>query len=168
MRLRARIFALLTTALIAGFLVWPRGSRVPSISAEFTHYGTNWSQMVGFIIVSNSGNSRVLCRGVGASSEQQLTQILSAEGWTNTRPWLSPDAAGFYLLPGETQEVPILIQTNLPWRIGFRFRETSFVDRCPWFIWQHLPERMKHIPDFRVVWTSPVAAFSAYNSKPLE
>src|SRR5205823_6016219 len=110
-----------------------------AVSIAFSRYGifsmdSNWP--CSFFVISNSSSRRVLCSGVGASSEQQLTQLLSQNGWVDTDCWLSPGASYFYLSPGESREVPVLVRTNLTWRIRFRFRETGFVDHCPWFVWR--------------------------------
>lgn len=139
-------------------------SRGPaSISVSFRRYGTlpaYPTSPCGFFVLSNSGSRTVLVRGVGASSEHQFTQVLSPKGWVDDCCWLSPGAARFYMTPGQTQEVPVVVQTNLPWKIGFHFRETGFVDRCPWFIWRLLPNMAQDVPDFREVWSEPVQALA--------
>jgi hypothetical protein len=151
-----------TTACVVLAVCWAkRGSS--SISAAFSHYGTYrdfTNQQFGFFVISNTGTCRLLCRGIGASSVQQFTEILLRDGWTNTSPWYST-AGYFYLSPGESHEVGIEFQTNLSWRIGFRFRDTGFVDHCPDLVWRVLPDGLRHVPQFQTVWTAPVPEYVA-------
>lgn len=138
--------------------------RETAASVAFTHFGTlpGWwrtNQMCGFFMVSNAGPRRLIFRGVGASSEQQVTQVLTREGWVTTNCWLSPGAAYFCLDPGQSREVPVSIEDNVSWKIRFRFRESGFVDVCPEFIWSILPERLQELPTPHYVWTEPVEAY---------
>jgi hypothetical protein len=130
-----------------------------SVSITFSHYGTLWIDTnlpCGFFKIHNNSSRLVICRGVGASSEQQLTQILSPQGWIDTRCWLSPGAAYFYLAPGASREVPILVETNLPWRIRVRIREAGLIDGCPWFLLPWLPEKARRIPDSQEICSEAV------------
>jgi hypothetical protein len=132
-----------------------------TITATFSRYAEYSAPYVphesGVFLIRNTGSRPAVCRGVGSSSEQQLIQVLTPHGWVHTdRPWLSPGSAVFELGPGQAREVPVLIETNLPWRVGFRFRERGFVDVCPWFVWRIIPGRLQHVPVYREVWTEPV------------
>jgi hypothetical protein len=142
-------------------LLWPR-SAPPSVSVTFSRYGKNPTSLYpversGIFVIRNDGLKRVVCRGVGASSEQQITQVLGSNGWTNTEhPWLSPGSAVFDLEPGKDREVSILVETNLSWRVAFRFRDRGFVDSCPWYVWRLIPAKLRRVPSFREIWTEPV------------
>jgi hypothetical protein len=146
-------------AILVG--IWPRGGS-GSISAAFTHYGryqdfTN--EPFAYFVVSNTGSRQVFCRGVADSSSRQFAQVASEQGWVDADPWISTGAT-FYLSPGESREVAVWVETDRAWRVAFRFRETGFVDRCPWFVWRVLPERMQRIPEFREVWSERVPAYA--------
>jgi len=155
------IIAGICVAIVATVLIWPRGGTA-SISATFTHYGmyrdfTN--EPFGYFVVSNTGSRQVFCRGVADSSSRQFAQVSSQHGWVDTDPWLSTDAT-FYLSSGQSRKVAVWVETDQAWRVAFRFRETGFVDRCPWFVWRMLPDRLRHISDFREVWSERVAAYA--------
>jgi hypothetical protein len=156
------LFAALAIVATAVALLWPPGGSA-SVSIAFTRYGTFSAYTnlpCGFFVISNTSSRRLLCRGVGASSGQQLTQVLSQQAWVDTDCWRSPGAGYFYLSPGQSREVPVPVETNLSWRIRFRFRETGFVDRCPWFVWRLLPAKARSIPDFHETWTEAVPAYA--------
>jgi hypothetical protein len=156
------VVALISISALIGISLARQG--VGSISATFSRYGEYSSVYLptysGIFLIRNTGPRTVICRGVGASYEHQLTQVLGPKGWTNTdQGWLSPGAMMFHLAPGEAREVPVLIGANSTWRVGFRFRERGFLDCCPWFIWQLIPSRLRKVPSYRELWTEPVEPY---------
>ena len=154
------IILLAALVVVAAILIWPRPVN-SSISATFARYDTfsGWTnELFGFFVISNSGNHQVFCRGIADSWSRQLTQVALGGVWTDADPRPSVPYA-FYLSPGESCEVAVLTDTNLPWRVGFRFRDSGFADYCPYFVWRMLPDGMRHVPTFQVVWTDPVEAY---------
>ena len=152
------ILAAAGIALVVLGLVWPRDEPVYSLGVGFSRYaevdGFNYQaqqpskELCAYFNLTNTGNRPIQCRGVGASSEHQLTEILTTNGWRDPpKPWLSPGAAYFRLRPGEVREVPLMVWTNLPWKIGFRFR--------PRLSWESF---RNEFPDYEEVWTDPVPA----------
>lgn len=159
------ILAMAGIALVVLGWVWPREGPAYGMTVGFLRYGTyavyQSSQVCGYFGLTNIGNQTIVCRGIGASSEQQLTEVLTVNGWQpSEHPWLSPLSAKFGLRPGEVREVPVLVGTNLPWRIGFRFRprlsRESFWSVLPYPLYKFLFPG--DLPDFQEVWTDPVPA----------
>lgn len=134
-----------------------------SVSISFKGYAPHpyrYTNLVcGMFVISNTGPRSVRLRGVGASSEYQLTQMLSERGWIDAKPSLSPFAASFWLSPGQSREVPVLAENDVPWRIRFRFREWGFVDLCPEILWERLPDGLRKMPRQSEATTEAVPAY---------
>ena len=160
-----RIMAMLIAAsgvVLIVFLALVR-SGAASVSTTFIRCGSHWGQTnetFAFFAVSNSGSRRLFFHGVADSCSRLWAQALAPEGWVDTRPWAF-DPHTFYLSPGRSREVAVRIETNLPWKVCFRFRETGFVDHCPDFIWWRLPSQLRHEPAFHTSWTDPMPAYVA-------
>ena len=143
-------------------LIWPKrdGS---SVSTTFVRYGTQFgltNQLFGFFLVSNNGPHRVFCGGVADNCCRLYARVLESNDWVEFERPLATFPHGYYLTPGDTREVGVhLEKTNLSWMIGFRYREIGFVDFCPAFVWQRLPEQMQPYPKFCTVWTQPVKGY---------
>lgn len=138
-------------------------SRTSSISTTFIRYGPYWgltNQTFAFFAVSNSGARRLFFHGVADSCSRLWAQALTPEGWVDTHPWAF-DPHAFYLSPGQSREVAVRIETNLPWKVCFRFRDLGFVDRCPDLVWRLLPEQVQHEPRYQTSWTEPMPAYVA-------
>src|SRR4051812_33598778 len=112
----SKILAVLTVVgismLVGMSLARQRGA---SISATFSRYGEYSAPYLprhsGIFLIRNTGSRPVICCGVGASYEHQLTQVLGLKGWTNAEhAWLSPGAMMFNLRPGQAREIPVLIE----------------------------------------------------------
>jgi hypothetical protein len=105
-------------------LFTPRSTGVPALSVQFVRYGfyDGYGSNCAFLIVSNSGTGDLICRGVGASSEQQLIRLWTGKEWVDSdRVWLSPGSDYFKLAPGSFRAVPIVVLTNLDWSICFHY-----------------------------------------------
>ncbi len=138
---------------LAPALVSVAFSRYEKHSSEFS---TNWAAVFS---INNSGSKTVIFRGVGASWEQQLVRVHDPDGWTNSsRPWLSPGAAIFTLVPQQVREVPVFVEKDRSWRVGFRFREQELMDYCPWFLRKFIPNRFWNAHPYQEIWTEPIKA----------
>lgn len=161
-RWRSTAIFMVAFGLFAGgiTLLWP-DDRPASISVEFSRFETTTlrtNMPLGILVISNTCSRNLFCHGVGASYEQQITQVLSPEGWVDTHCWLSPGAGWFRLSPGETREVPVLVETNLPWRIKFRVRRSEAADIFPWYVRRYLPDTVSANAGFREIWSPAVPA----------
>lgn len=185
MRLRRRAIVLIAFCVLAGAagLFWASAGK-PSVSVRFTRYGIYRpgldpyqaefsNKRCAFVRISNSGPCRVLIpAGVIASSpwSQQFVQINLPTGWTSAGFWpcLGLPLTGLTLLRGESRELPILLQTNLPWKVSFKFREVgmaeqlgldSSVEGSPRFLRRLLRKMLPRTPTYRTVWTDPVPEY---------
>jgi hypothetical protein len=159
----------ISTVLAVSLLSFPSGGG--SISVSFKGYG-GYSEIPfftnrewAFFTISNTSPNSVFLRGVADSSSRQFAQVFTSTGWIDVDPWISTGAT-FYLNPGDTEEIGVLVETNSAWRVAFRFRPTAFVDHCPWLVWKYLPESIKRRPVFNEMWSEPIPAFAASLDSP--
>lgn len=164
-----KALAIALAALVIGLLAVTVGllsSRgKPSISVHFSRYafydlGRGYTNRpAAHFVISNSGPRSVVCSGRGEWERGQLVQILRGETWVETHDWDSPSGGNIALSPSQSREVMVWVQTNLPWRVGFQFRELGFADHCPMNVLRIIPERLRRQPPYRVVWTDPVPPY---------
>jgi hypothetical protein len=151
---------LICTGIVAVFFLStrPKGT---SISTTFKGYGTlpdfPWhsNRLFGVFIISNTGASSLVFRGVGGN-DHQFVQVQTPNGWIDTDPWAVANEPTFYLAPGRVREVALLVDADSPWRTAFRFRKTDLVDYCPWFIWRVLPKVLQRVPALKELWSQSV------------
>jgi len=189
MRRRRRAIVLIALCVLAGAvaLFWASAGK-PSVSVRFARYGTYRpgldpyqaefsNKLCAFIRISNSGPCRVFISGGAIASSpwsQQFVQINPPAGWTSGGIWPCPGLplTGLTLLRGESRELPILVQTNLPWKVSIQFRAVgmaeqlgldSSVERSPRFVRRLLRKILPRTPPYRTVWTDPVPQPEGHN-----
>jgi hypothetical protein len=137
----------------------------PALSVSFLRY-ESWAafyqggttQLCAMIVLSNSGSCTVLCDGVGSSHEQRFVRVQTANGWQDTTsPWLSFGCTRFWLSPRKSLRVPVIVQTNLPWSVCFRYGQVTRPNRLPGLINELLPTVDWTKKPGLELWSAPIA-----------